>query len=91
MLIFEGVFFVAMHFTIVLLCWAVVVGNLRTDPPGSTVSLMLKDPIATLGMVFQEKKTSLSGEAQENSTIPPLLTFLDSGVLDSMTAVTPPA
>ena len=43
----------AVHLTIVLLWWAVVVVNLSTYPPGRVVSLIMKEP--TFGIVFQEK------------------------------------
>ena len=74
---------------LVLLCCAVAV-KLRTDcfpPPGGLVSI---GPVPTFDVVVQLKITPLSGVAQVNSTVLPSLTFLDSGVTDSiMTASVP--
>ena len=72
------------------LLWLVVAVNLRTDsfPPSGGVDTIGVPTSTDGGSVFQPKFTLLSGVAQENSTILPLLTFLDSGVVDRiMTAL----
>ena len=74
-----------------LLCWAVAV-KLRTDsfpPPGRVDTTGV--PISMLGgLVCQVKRTPVSGVPQENSTILPSLTFLDTGTTDKiMTASLP--
>ena len=81
---------IAIHVTRVLLCCAVAV-KLRTDcflPPGRSESLLVVIP--TFGVVDQIKVTPLSGVAQVNSTIMPSLTFLDSGIADSIMSASVP-
>ena len=75
----------------VLLCWSVAV-KLKTDSFPPSVGVDTNGvPMSTFnGLVCQVKITPLSGVAQENSTILPSLTFLETGVTDKIMAASLP-